>query len=136
MENTVIDSKKLVKQVIIVRKDLKMRRGKEMAQASHASMEFLLQSFRDNPGVVVGKLLTEEEEAWFHSGTKKIVVGCDSEEEILTLYAKAKAAGLEAHLITDHGYTEFHGKPTITCLAIGPHYPEKIDPLTSYLKLL
>ena len=31
-----------MKQVIIIRKDLKMRRGKEIAQGSHASMAFLL----------------------------------------------------------------------------------------------
>ncbi|MGZ3423232.1 MAG: peptidyl-tRNA hydrolase, partial [Polyangiales bacterium] len=31
----------MVKQVIVVRRDLKMRRGKEIAQGSHASMAFL-----------------------------------------------------------------------------------------------
>jgi peptidyl-tRNA hydrolase len=30
-----------MKQVIVMRKDLKMRRGKEIAQGAHASMAFL-----------------------------------------------------------------------------------------------
>jgi hypothetical protein len=30
-----------IKQVIVIRKDLKMRRGKECAQAAHASMAFI-----------------------------------------------------------------------------------------------
>ncbi len=35
-----------IKQVIVIRKDLKMRRGKEIAQGSHASMEFLVDQIR------------------------------------------------------------------------------------------
>ena len=31
-----------IKQVILIRKDLKMRRGKEIAQGSHASMQFIV----------------------------------------------------------------------------------------------
>ena len=32
-----------IKQVILIRKDLTMRRGKEIAQGSHASMAFLVE---------------------------------------------------------------------------------------------
>jgi PTH2 family peptidyl-tRNA hydrolase len=45
-------------------------------------------------------------------------------------------AGLEVHLITDNGKTEFHGEPTRTCLAIGPDDAEKIDAITGRLQLL
>ena len=38
-----------IKQVILIRKDLKMRRGKEIAQGSHASMEFLVSRIRQQP---------------------------------------------------------------------------------------
>lgn len=34
------------KQVILIRKDLKMRRGKEIAQGAHASMAFLVNPIR------------------------------------------------------------------------------------------
>jgi len=34
------------KQVIVIRKDLKMRRGKEIAQGAHASIAFLTARFK------------------------------------------------------------------------------------------
>ena len=43
--------------------------------------------------------------------------------------------GLEVHLIEDSGLTEFHGQVTPTCVAIGPDYSEKIDPITGNLQL-
>ena len=45
----------------------------------------------------------------------------------MEIHDKALAAGLEVHLITDSGKTEFHGEPTNTCLAIGPDEADKID---------
>jgi len=65
----------------------------------------------------------------------KIVLQCDSEEELIKIYEKAKAAGLESHLIIDSGATEFHGIPTKTCVGIGPDEAEKIDAITGSLKL-
>lgn len=60
----------------------------------------------------------------------------NSEEELLAIRDKAIEAGLEVHLVTDSGKTEFHGEPTNTCLAIGPDLVEKIDPVTGDLELL
>lgn len=54
----------------------------------------------------------------------------------MEIHDKAVAAGLEVHLITDSGRTEFHGQPTRTCLAIGPDLAEKIDEITGHLQLL
>ena len=59
-----------------------------------------------------------------------------SEEELLELHHKALLANIPTVLITDSGKTEFHGVPTITCIAIGPYYSEEIDKITSKLKLL
>jgi len=115
-----------MKQVILMRKDLKMRRGKEIAQGSHASMTFLLQglpAFNDR--------LTE----WLNGGQTKICLQIHSEEELMGLYKKAIDSGLEAHFITDAGRTEFNGVPTKTCLAIGPNKSEDIDKITKHLKL-
>jgi PTH2 family peptidyl-tRNA hydrolase len=60
----------------------------------------------------------------------------DSEEELMEIHDKAVAAGLEVHLITDSGRTEFHGEPTRTCLAIGPDEADRIDDITGHLQLL
>jgi len=72
---------------------------------------------------------------WLTTSYRKICLQVDSEKELLEIYEKAVEAGLEAHLITDSGLTEFHGVPTNTCIAIGPDYDERIDLITASLKL-
>lgn len=119
----------MVKQVIVVRKDLGMRRGKEIAQGSHASNAILIEV------AFAGKTPSDELIEWLNTGTTKICVRVDSEEELLAIYDAADKARLEVNLITDRGSTEFNGVPTRTCLAIGPHHHSLIDPITSHLKL-
>ncbi len=122
-----------VKQVIVMRKDLRMSRGKMVAQGSHASISFLTHQSRF--AGLVGDL-TEEEKEWIRGIFTKVCLRVNSEEELVDIYNKAKDKGLTVHMITDVGKTVFHGVPTKTCLAIGPHKSSKIDPITKELKLL
>lgn len=117
-----------IKQVIVIRKDLKMRRGKEITQGSHASSSFMTKQ---------GKTFTfnKTQLDWLSSGQTKITLVVDSEEELIELFNKARKMGLEAHLITDAGRTEFNGVPTKTAIAIGPNLSSKIDEITGGLKL-
>lgn len=73
---------------------------------------------------------------WIDGIFTKIVVGCDSEQELSDLDAKARALHLPTALISDVGKTEFHGVTTLTALAIGPAEAEQIDKITGHLKLL
>jgi len=118
-----------VKQVIVIRKDLKMRRGKEIAQGSHASISFLTRAAQTN------RKLSPAENYWVNSNFKKVCLCVDSEDELLELHKTAQKIGLESHLVTDSGLTEFNGVPTNTCIAIGPDYAEIIDQVTGKLKL-
>lgn len=120
-----------VKQVIVIRNDLNMRKGKMVAQGAHASCSFM--SFKLQSG---SPKLSKEEEQWIQGSFAKVCVRVDSEEELLEIYQKAKDAMLTVHLITDSGKTEFNGVPTKTCLAIGPAAVGKIDKITGHLKLL
>jgi len=129
-----------IKQVIVIRKDLRMRRGKEIAQGAHASMAFLSNRVRsfydgvDGPGF--GRLgVTPVQEEWLRGIFAKVCVRVNSEEELLDVERKAREAGLETHLITDSGRTEFKGVPTPTCVAIGPDHASKIDEITGDLEL-
>ncbi len=124
----------MVKQVIVVRRDLKMRRGKEIAQGSHASMAFLLARFRENGGMELREF-DEHVRAWLLAHCAKICVRVDSEAELLDVHERARAAGLESHLIRDAGHTEFGGVPTLTCCAIGPAEASKVDAITGSLTL-
>ena len=129
------------KQVIVIRKDLKMRRGKEIAQGSHATMSFLTRRIGKCKALRFVKLLwvvfklTKEEKQWLETSYKKICLSVNSEDELFEIYDKAKAFGLEVHLVTDSGLTEFKGVPTNTCLAIGPHESSRIDVITGHLPL-
>lgn len=128
-----------VKQVIVVRKDLNMRKGKMVAQGSHASIAFLTNKMRKNisyPEALWWVNLSQAEKDWIYGSFFKICVGVDSEQELLDIKEKAVSMGIECNLITDLGHTEFNGVPTNTCLALGPDYSSKIDVLTGNLKLL
>ena len=123
------------KQVIVMRHDLKMRRGKQIAQGAHASMSFLSRRLQNNGNVSLEDF-TDAQRVWIEGSFAKVCCRVDSEQELDEVFAKASSAGLEAHLITDSGKTEFHGQPTKTCLAIGPDEVGKIDEITGHLGLL
>jgi len=124
-----------IKQVIVLRHDLKMRRGKQIAQGAHASMSFLTRRLQSQGTISIDDF-SPNEQAWIMGAFAKVCVRCNSEEELMAIHDKAKEMALEVHLITDSGKTEFHGQPTRTCLAIGPDEVEKIDPVTGHLELL
>ncbi len=133
-----------VKQVIIIRKDLHMRRGKEIAQGSHASIAFMterllphrrmMHELQDGSTCLHGSF-SPAEMSWIQGNFRKICVVVNSEEELRKVYQAAKDAGLVAEIIEDSGLTEFGGVPTVTAVAIGPDYDEKIDPVTGHLVL-
>jgi len=112
-----------MKQVILVRQDLKLGKGKMAAQASHASVEAVMKSDKD----------TFKE--WKMHGMKKVVLKAKDEKELIEMKQKADDEGLVTALITDAGKTQI-APGTITCLGIGPDKEEKIDKVTGHLKIV
>lgn len=129
------------KQVIVVRKDLGMRKGKMIAQGAHASLAAILRYRRDageldeGSGRVVIET-TPAMQQWLDGRFTKIAVSVDSEAELVEIYERAEAAGLPCALIRDSGKTEFGGEPTLTACAVGPAMSEQVDAVTGGLKLL
>ena len=113
-----------LKQVIVIRKDLGMRKGKMVAQGAHASRG----ACRNH---------TDEQTIfnWELSGETKIVVGVENEKELLALYRSVNKDGLSSYLVHDNGNTEVEAG-TKTALAVGPYESDKIDEYTGDLKLL
>ena len=137
------------KQMIVMRRDLKMRKGKIAAQAGHACVEAVLMALA-REGRLNDVCVTPDESwvyladdgaqpspltDWFGAGVAKVCVYVDSEEALLELAAKGREEGFLCALVRDAGHTEFHGEPTFTCLAFEPLRPEQIDPLTGELPL-
>ena len=111
------------KQVILVRDDLKLPRGKLAAQSSHASVDATLKSDK--------KIV----ELWRKEGGKKIILKVLNEKELLEYKQMAEDNGLKTALIIDAGYTVLE-PGTITCLGIGPDVEEKIDKVSGKLKMI
>jgi len=130
------------KQVIVIRKDLKMRKGKMVAQGAHASMKAILdQGYVEFDDIEIGLNtfiipMSADMESWLAGIFTKICVSVDSEEELLSIYEQAKKTGMPCALIKDAGLTEFDGVPTFTAVAVGPAKNEEVDKITKHLKLL
>ncbi len=114
------------KQVIAVRRDLRMGRGKIAAQAAHASISSYLEVLRRRPSWA---------EEWLKQGQKKVVVAVRDQEELLRLRDEAEAAGIPTALIQDAGLTQLE-PGTTTTLGVGPAPEELVDRVTGHLKLL
>ena len=125
----------MIKQVIVLRKDLNMRKGKMVAQGAHASMKVFLDRGLTYDYQLHAELTPDMVE-WVEGKFAKIVLGVESEEELLAVYEQAQEADIPTALITDDGRTEFHGEPTHTAVAVGPAKAEDIDPITGSMKLL
>ena len=125
----------MIKQVIVIRKDLNMRKGKIAAQVAHASMQFITSQFHLDEFECCTVLAPEEKE-WFNTNFTKIVLYVNSEFDLNFLIEKAKGAKIKVFSIIDVGKTEFHGVPTLTCAAFGPASSETLDPITGFLSML
>lgn len=121
-----------IKQIILYRRDLKMRKGKIAAQVAHASLRVILRMGTPDPQDPLHLTLdmTPDVAAWVHGRFVKIVLSVEDEAALVGAYEEAKRRGLPTSLITDAGKTEFHGQPTRTTVAIGPARASEIDPIT------
>lgn len=142
------------KQVIVMRKDLKMRKGKMIAQGAHASMLAIL-----NEMAVADATIQPIKEWTLHTNTikdplhewlagrfTKITVSVMSQDELFDIYERALSVEgmwtgtvrikMPCSIIQDSGKTEFRGVPTYTCAAIGPWWIDEIDEITGALPLL
>lgn len=118
-----------MKMVIVMRKDLNMRKGKMCAQAGHAVL-----------GAMTTALDMFEKEKyanWYKDNLQtKICLGVDSEQELLNIYEAGLEQGFVVYLVEDYGLTKFHQEHTFTCLAFEPLEDEQIDTITGGLSLL
>ncbi len=112
-----------MKQVIVVRADLKLPKGKMAAQASHASVEAVLRSSSDKV------------DEWRSQGMKKVVLKVADEKQLLEVQQLAKSKKLVAAVITDAGKTVV-APGTRTCIGIGPDDENIVDSITGKLQMM
>ena len=127
-----------VKQVIVVRSDLKMNKGKIAGQVAHASLAIILDRMKiywpfEHRTLWLKK--NDPMEQWLSKRFTKVILKCNGLEELENIYRKALNLKIPASIITDRGDTVF-SEPTTTCCAIGPDYNNRIDSITGHLRLL
>jgi PTH2 family peptidyl-tRNA hydrolase len=115
-----------IKQVIVVRQDLQMGKGKLAAQTAHAAV---------SAAERVRRSRLEWYQEWVESGQAKVVVKVNSLDDLLDVKARCETESLPTYLVQDRGLTQIPSG-TITCLGIGPAPSAKIDKITGHLKLL
>lgn len=114
-----------VKQVIVLRTDLKMEKGKLCSQACHASLEAFFKSKQKDSHLA---------EEWLDSGMPKIILKVNSEKELLDVFTAAKR-DVPACLIQDAGRTQIE-PGSKTAIGLGPASEKLLDKHTGHLKLL
>ncbi|MFH1789075.1 MAG: peptidyl-tRNA hydrolase Pth2 [Candidatus Altiarchaeota archaeon] len=119
--NILTGKNKTFKQVIVVRSDLKLSKGKLAAQVAHAA--------------VTAADKSQFKADWMREGQKKSVVKCKSLDELISLKERADRKRISTALIEDAGHTQIPSG-TVTCLGIGPAKEGEIDAVTGGLKLL
>lgn len=112
-----------VKSVLLVRADLKMTKGKAIAQAMHAA--YAAGKAEENTDVI---------QAWEKGGHKKVSLRVASEKEMKHITQQARNASIPVHPIRDAGKTQVDPN-TWTVTFIGPYYESVIDALTGHLSL-
>jgi PTH2 family peptidyl-tRNA hydrolase len=112
-----------VKQVIVVNEALRLPRGKLASQVAHASVAAFLRA------------APESQARWLSAGMRKIVLGCESTEQLTALLARATERGIPSELICDAGRTVVEAG-TATCLGLGPAPDSDLDKVTGALKLV
>jgi len=114
-----------IKQVIVVRTDLDMGKGKIAAQVGHACVLGAEHVRKSNP-------------EWFSEwweGQEKIVLKVANLKELEQVKQDAIEFDVPWSEVTDAGHTQI-ASGTTTCISIGPAPEEKIDKITGDLKLL
>lgn len=130
-----------VKQYIIVRSDLGINCGKACSQAAHSAMKVFFDKMKSKDiedGDFVREYsfrATEEEQLWIDGMFTKIAKKVKNENQLLKVYNKAVEAGLNVSLIKDAGLYGLEGE-NYTCIAVGPNYVDKCEPVVGKLRLL
>lgn len=114
-----------MKQVVIVRSDLEMGKGKIAAQVGHAC-------------VLGAEHVRKSHPEWFKEwwdGQAKIVLKVPGLKELNDIKKNAIELDLPWSEVTDAGHTQI-APGTTTCISIGPAPENLVDKITKELKLL
>ena len=124
-----------IKQVIVMRKDLKLHKSKMASLASRAAFKFLIENNESKRGDELFVKLSPEEVQWLQNSLGPVVVGVDSQEALDDLIFKAEMSGMNVHTVLGPSTKPDSGS-ILLCAAFGPDDEELINRITGNLKLI
>ena len=100
-----------IKQVMVVRTDLEMGKGKIAAQVAHAALESAEESMHRH---------TSWYQEWKAQGQAKVVLKGSGDAQLQELFRKARSMGLPSSLIQDAGRTQLEPGTVTALLSFRP----------------
>lgn len=115
-----------IKQIIVVRNDINMKKGELATQVAAASLKFLIENNESNRNDQVFVTLSNNEASWLTGSFSQVVVGVDSAEQLQDIMMRAELMGVEAHASAKGD--------TMTCVALGPDESNVLERIIHRLK--
>jgi PTH2 family peptidyl-tRNA hydrolase len=115
-----------IKQIIVVRNDINMKKGELATQVAAASLKFLIENNESNRNDQVFVTLSNNEASWLTGSFSQVVVGVDSAEQLQDIIIRAELMGVEAHANAKGD--------TMTCVALGPDESSVLERIIHRLK--
>ncbi|GBG33535.1 Peptidyl-tRNA hydrolase 2, mitochondrial [Hondaea fermentalgiana] len=125
------DEEEPLKQVMVVRTDLSMKKGKIAAQCCHAS----LGAFRRASSPRASETWRTWLRRWLIIGQTKVAVKCQSEAELEEVAQTAQMNQVPFYLVADAGRTQIAAGSRTVC-AVGPAPVSVVDAICGQFKLL
>lgn len=104
-----------------------MSEGKKCAMAGHAYLDAFLLAQDQRPETIP---------LYKTNHGIKVCLRAKNLGALERAHKEAIAAGIPATLITDLGYTQFEGRPTVTALGIGPARKEEVHHFLKRFQLM
>lgn len=123
-----------VKQVIILKKNVGMRRAKAASYIARASLQFLVENDVSDRKDAVQTSLSLEESLWLRNGQKRDIYVIDSYDTMSDIVFKAKVLNIDAYAVFDNKDYDDLDESTPVCIALGPASSEELAKFTSKLK--
>lgn len=130
---------KIIKQVILIRRDLRLKKASIAAMAAKMSSKFIFDNNLSERSDILQVELTLQEAEWLAGPETRIVLGVSSENALKSLVFKAELAGLSCCTLTSASQEEEMKNDfmeEVICASIGPDEAEKIDEITGNLRLI
>lgn len=125
-----------MKQAVVVRRDLRMRRAEVASYVAKASSRFLYDNREKSPDDHLIVPFSHEESEWFYGNQKVIVLGVQSEADLKKIIDRAEVQGLTVSVMERHEDEKMGQDYSPICAAIGPHDDDTIDAITGGLRLM